>query len=289
VRRQLSKSLDQPDEVYRFPGVVQYAVVLGDIMVARSTAQPGWRWSKDMRPLVGGEWCQARHVGTIVSGDFVFVLPDGTRTELHPGDVYDIPPGHDGFTLGDEPCTVIEWAGVRAFAGFRAGVTGRHLATLLITDVVDSTATVARLGDVAWNDMVATHFEMARAQLEEFNGREVNTTGDGMFATFDSPVHALRCAASIGERAKRDSLHIRAGVHVGEVEVVGGDVRGVAVHEAARIVAAAKPDEILVSETTRALALASGLTFDDRGVHTLKGIGEIRLFAYCADRGLPAH
>ena len=289
MRQQLSKSLDHPDEVYRFPGVVQNAVVLGDIMVARTTAQPGWRWSKDMQPLVGGEWCQARHVGAIVSGDFVFVLPDGTRTELHPGDVYDIPPGHDGFTLGDVPCTVIEWAGVRAFAGFRAGVTGRHLATLLITDVVDSTAIAARLGDVAWNDTVAIHFEMARAQLEEFNGREVNTTGDGMFVTFDSPVHALRCAAAIDERAKRDGLHIRAGVHVGEVEVVGGDVRGVAVHETARIMAAAQPDEILVSDTTRALSLASGLTFDDRGVHVLKGIGEIHLFAYCTEGALPAH
>jgi hypothetical protein len=195
MRQHLAKSLDHPDEVYRFPGVVQNAVVLGDIMVARSTAEPGWRWSKDMQPLVGGEWCQARHVGTIVSDEFVFMLPDGTRTELHPGDVYDIPPGHDGFTLGDEPCTVIEWAGVRAFAGFRAGVTGRHLATLLITDVVDSTAIASRLGDIAWNDTVALHFEMARTQLEEFNGREVNTTGDGMFVTFDSPVHALRCAA----------------------------------------------------------------------------------------------
>src|SRR4026207_760620 len=87
-----AKSLGTPDEVFRFPGVEQDAVFLGDLTVARVTAQPGWRWSKDMQPLVGGEWCQARHVGTIVSDEFVFMLPDGTRTELHPGDVYDIRP-----------------------------------------------------------------------------------------------------------------------------------------------------------------------------------------------------
>jgi hypothetical protein len=114
-------------------------------MVAHSTVQPGWRWSIDMRPVVGGEWCQARHVGTILSGAFVFLFPDGARYELHAGDVYDMPPGHDGFTIGDEPCTVIEWAGVRAFGGFRAGLTGRHLVTLLLTDLVDSTS-IARRG-----------------------------------------------------------------------------------------------------------------------------------------------
>ena len=283
VQSPRSKNFGNPDEVFRFPRVVQNAVVLGDLTVAHTTAQPGWRWSIDMRPLVGGEWCQARHVGTVLSGGFAFVLPDGSLTELHAGDVYDVPPGHDGFTLGDEPCVTIEWAGTRAFGGYRAGVTGRHLVTLLLTDLVDSTPSVARLGDVAWQARLAAHFEMARSQLEDFNGREVKTTGDGILATFDGPVHALRCAASIGERARRDDLHIRAGVHVGEVEVVGGDIRGVAVHEAERITGAAGPDEILVSETTRALALASGLTFSDRGMHALKGIGDTRLFAYATD------
>ncbi len=257
--------------------------MLGDLTVSYTTAQPGWRWSVDIRPLVGGDWCQARHVGTVLSGGFAFVLPDGSRTELAAGDVYDVPPGHDGYTVGDEPCVTIEWAGTRAFGGYRAGVTGRQLVTLLLTDLVDSTSIAKRLSDVAWQDTLAAHFEMARGQLEDFNGREVSTTGDGMLITFDGPVHALRCAASIGARARRNDLHIRAGVHIGEVEVVGGDIRGVAIHEAARIIRAASPDEILVSETTRAVALASGLTFVDRGMHTLKGIGDARLFAYRAD------
>jgi class 3 adenylate cyclase len=275
-----AKSLGTPDEVFRFPGVEQDAVFLGDLTVARVTAQPGWRWSKDMQPLVGGQWCQARHVGTVVAGSFMFVYPDGSRIELHAGDVYDMPPGHDGFTLGDEPCTVIEWVGVRAFSGFRTGVTGRRLVTLLFTDLVDSTAIASRLGDAAWSDTLSSHYEMTRSQLQDFDGREITTTGDGLLATFESPVHALRCAASIAARACDEDLHVRAGVHVGEVELIGSDVRGVAVHEAARIMAAANADEILVSETTRALVLASGLEFEDLGTRPLKGIGETRLFAY---------
>jgi class 3 adenylate cyclase len=253
-----SRNLGSPDETIRFPGIVQSTVALGDLTVAHSVFEPGWRWSRDVQPVVGGEWCQARHIGTVLSGSFAVEFPDGSRTELRPGDVYDIPPEHDGFTLGDEVCTLIEWAGIRAFSGFRAGVTGRQLVTLLFTDVVDSTSIASRLGDVAWRDVLSAHFEMARAQLEDWRGREINTTGDGMLARFDGPAQALRCAMSIDRRGSQQALRIRAGVHVGEVEAVGTDVRGVAVHEAARIMTEARPGEVLVSETTRALALAAG-------------------------------
>jgi class 3 adenylate cyclase len=273
------KNLGNPDDVVRFPGIVQSTVELGDLTVARSVLEPGWRWSKDVRPTVGGDWCQARHIGTTLSGSFAVEFPAGPRTDFGPGDVYDIPPGHDGFTVGDEPCTVIEWAGIRAFSGFRGGLRGRQLVTLLFTDVVDSTAIASRLGDVAWLDALSTHFEMARAQLEVFGGREIKTTGDGMLATFDGPAQALECAASIARRAHAEGIEIRAGVHVGEVEAVDGDMRGVAVHAAARIMGEAGPGEVLVSETTRALASAAGFTFEDRGVHPLKGIGETPLFA----------
>ena len=276
-----AKNFDRPDEVREFPGVVQNTVSLGDLLVARSTAVPGWRWRKDMQPIVGGEWCQARHVGTIVSGHFMFELSDGQQIPLGPGDVYDIPPDHDGWTVGDEPCTVVEWAGIRAFSGFRAGTVGRHLVTLLLTDLVDSTSIASRLGDIAWHDALSTHYEMARTQLERFDGREISTTGDGMLVTFDGPVQALHCAAATAERARRDQLQIRAGVHVGEVEVVGRDIRGIAVHEAARIVGEAGPNEILLSETTYALSRAAELDFEDRGLHALRGIGETHLYAYC--------
>jgi class 3 adenylate cyclase len=277
-----SKSFEHPDEVFENPGVVQQAVTIGDLTVARSTAMPGWRWSVHMRPIVGGKWCQARHVGTITSGSFAFEYPDGTRTELHAGDVYDMPPGHDGYVVGDQPVSVIEWGGVRAFNSFRGGTKSRRLLTLLLTDLVDSTPTASRVGDPVWRDMLSVHYEMARNQLERFDGREVKTTGDGMLSTFESPAQALWCAQEIRERTHDERLQMRAGVHIGEVEVVGADLRGVAVHEVARITSAAEPDEVLVSELTRTIAGTSGIAFDDRGMHTLKGIGEAHLFAYVA-------
>jgi class 3 adenylate cyclase len=275
-----SKNLGEPEETQQFPGITADLVDLGDITVGRYRAEPGWRWSTHVRPEVGGEWCQARHVGVVVSGRVGIRLQDGTTFELGPDDVYDIPPGHDGYTIGHEPVEMIEWAGTRAFGGFRLGL-GRVLATLLFTDIVDSTAMAKRLGDVAWRTLLSDHFETSRAQFERFRGREVKTTGDGLLATFESPAQALYAAAAIRRAAGGQHLHVRAGVHVGEVELVSADVRGVAVHEAARIMAQAAEDEILVSETTRALVMTSGLTFEDRGTHPLKGLdGEWHLFAY---------
>ena len=269
------KNLGSPDTTVRYPGITQDMVELGDLTVAHTVLAPGWHWSRDVRPEVGGEWCQARHIGTVLSGSFAVEFPDGSRTELHAGDVYDIPPEHDGYTLGDATCTLIEWAGIRAFSGFRAGLSGRQLVTLLMTDVVDSTSIALQLGDIAWRELLSAHYEMARAQLEDHGGREVKTTGDGVLATFDGPAHALHCAAAIVQRTGQ--VPIRVGVHVGEVEAVGGDVRGIAVHEVARIMGEAGPAEILLSETTR--ALAAGFHYDDRGMRRLKGIGEIRLYA----------
>ena len=278
------KSLQRPDETIRFPGVIEDLVDLGDLTVGRTVQEPGWRWSTHVRPYVGGDWCMARHVGVVLSGRYGVMFSDGTTLEFGPDDVFDVPPGHDGWVIGDEPCVNLEWSGLRAFAGFRAGSAGRALATLLFTDVVESTVIANRLGDAAWRELLSTHFEAARAELERFRGREVKTTGDGLLATFDSPGHALQAAAAIRRAANRQGIYIRASVHVGEIELVGSDVRGIVVHEAARIMAEAGEDEILVSELTRRLALASGIVFADRGTHTLKGLtGEWRLFAYVAD------
>jgi class 3 adenylate cyclase len=274
-------NLDTPDEVIDFPGVTTNLVELGDLTVGLMVAEPGWRWSTHVRPKVGGEWCQARHVGVVVSGRLGILLSDGTELEFGPNDVFDIPPGHDGFTIGDEPCVQIEWAGIRAWAGFPTGIHSRVLRTLLFTDLVDSTQIASHLGDARWRERLSEHFVSVRAELERFHGREVTTTGDGMLATFDGPAQALHCAAAVRRRANADDLHVRAGVHVGEVELVGQDVRGVAVHEAARIMAEAGTDEILVSDLTRALAITTGLEFEDRGARTLKGLeGEWRLAAF---------
>jgi class 3 adenylate cyclase len=214
-------------------------------------------------------------VGTVLQGSFAVEFPDGSRTELCAGDVYDIPPDHDGYTIGETMCVLIEWAGIRAFSGFRVGATRRQLVTLLMTDVVDSTSMMRRVGDSAWRDLLSSHFEMTRARLDAHGGREINTTGDGLLATFDAPVQALRCALLISQNA--DEFSIRAGVHVGEVEHVGSDVRGVAVHEVARIMAAAGPGQVLVSDPTR--AIASGFAYDDLGIRALKGIGDAHLYA----------
>ena len=274
-------NLDMPDEVIEFPEVVVSLVELGDLTVGMMVSQPGWRWSEHNRPKVGGEWCQARHVGVVLSGRIGIEFSDGSKAEFGPNDVFDIPPGHDGFTIGDEPCVQIEWAGLRAWAGFPTGVHSRVLRTLLFTDLVDSTQSASRLGDARWREQLSEHFVGVRAELERFQGREVTTTGDGIVATFDGPARALHCAAAIRRRANAGELHIRAGVHVGEVELVGDDVRGVAMHEAARIMAAAGTDEILVSDLTRALAGATELRFEDRGTQTLKGLdGEWRLAAF---------
>lgn len=283
------KNLGEAEETREFPGVVDRVVELGDVTATRQILEPGWRWSTHVRPQVGGESCQARHVGMVHSGRLGVRLDDGTSFELGPDDVYEIPPGHDGYVIGHEPVVATEWAGVRAFYSHRLPWRGRALATLLFTDLVASTETADRLGDAAWRTLLSAHFETARGELERFNGREVKTTGDGLLATFDGPAPALHCAGAISLAASREGLHIRAGVHVGEVEMVAGDVRGVAVHEAARIMDEAGQDEILVSETTRALALASGLGFEDRGTRTLKGLpGERHLFAYTADATAPA-
>lgn len=284
-----AKNLTSPDETLEFPGIRVQQVDLGDVTVGRIVTEPGWRWSTHVRPHVGGDWCEARHVGVVLSGRFEIVMRDGTMLQFGPEDVFEIPPGHDGYTLGDEPCVQIEWSGLRAFAGFRlAGTYNRALVTLLFTDLVDSTVMANRLGDVAWRDLLSTHYEATRAELERHRGHEVNTTGDGLLATFDGPAAALRCAAAISRAAARAGLQIRASVHVGEVELVGADVRGIAVHEAARILSEAAADEILVSATTRALAGSSGFAFRDRGTHVFKGLqGEWELFAYL-ERAEPA-
>jgi class 3 adenylate cyclase len=279
------KSLDDPDETVEVAGIVEDVIEIGDFTVGRVFHPAGWRWSKDMKPLVGGDWCAARHVGVVISGRFRVELKDGTTFEVGPNEVHDIPPGHDAYVLGDEPVVTIEWSGLRAWTGFQTGSKDRVLAGLVMTDIVGSTAEAVRVGDVVWRHHLAAHHESMRSQLDRFRGREIDTAGDGMLAVFDGAARALECAAAIRDLARRDEMQIRVGVHVGEVELAGPNVRGVAVHEVARITSAARPGEILVSEPTQAMAMGAGVSFEDRGTHELKGLPEPRrLFAYLGDR-----
>ena len=277
-------NLDRPDERIDFNGVVEELVTLGDVTVGRATQAVGWRWSKDWQPTIGGDSCEAHHIGVMISGRQGVVLSDGTVVEYGPNDVFDIPSGHDGYTIGDEPAVMIEWTGVRTWIAASGGVNDRVLATLLFTDLVGSTAIASGLGDTRWRDRLEAHYAAVRAVLEQHRGREIETTGDGVLATFDGPAQAIRAALAIGRTANADGLAVRAAIHVGEVEIAGDRVRGIAVHQAARILALAGPGEVLVSEGTRALLSSLHIAFEDRGSHTLKGIpGEHRVFAVRRD------
>jgi pimeloyl-ACP methyl ester carboxylesterase len=160
----------------------------------------------------------------------------------------------------------------------------RMLATVLFTDIVESTTKAIELGDRRWRELLERHNQLVRRELLRFRGREIDTTGDGFLATFDGPARAIRCASEIIEGVHHLGLSIRAGLHTGECEVAEGKVAGIAVHTGARVAAQAVADEVLVSSTVKDLVAGSGITFKDRGLHELKGIpDEWRLFA--VDRG----
>jgi class 3 adenylate cyclase len=156
----------------------------------------------------------------------------------------------------------------------------RLLATVLFTDIVGSTARSAEVGDAAWRELLRHHHARVRRELARFRGREVDTAGDGFFATFDGPARAIRCACAVREAVRELGLDIRAGLHAGECELLDGKVAGIAVSLGARVAARAQPGEVLVSSTVKDLVAGSGIEFADRGAAELKGIpGEWRLYA----------
>jgi class 3 adenylate cyclase/pimeloyl-ACP methyl ester carboxylesterase len=156
----------------------------------------------------------------------------------------------------------------------------RVLATVLFTDIVDSTRRAAQIGDRDWHALLDAHDAVVRSQLARFRGREVNTSGDGFLAMFDGPQRAIRCAMAIRDAVQALGIEVRAGLHTGECEVRDDDIGGIAVHIGARVSALAGPNDVLVSSTLRDLVIGSGLEFEERGAHELKGVpGEWRLFA----------
>jgi pimeloyl-ACP methyl ester carboxylesterase len=169
--------------------------------------------------------------------------------------------------------------------GWEESAPDRMLATVLFTDIVESTSKASELGDRRWRELLSQHNALVRRELLRFRGREVATTGDGFLATFDGPARAIRCAGAIVGGVHDLGLAVRAGLHTGECEIAEGKVAGIAVHTGARVVAKAQADEVLVSSTVKDLVAGSGITFKDRGIQDLKGIpGEWRLFAvdHCA-------
>jgi class 3 adenylate cyclase len=251
-------------------------VELDDTVVGRMTYEPGWRWSVDVKPIAGTDTCQYHHLGITLSGHLRAQMPDGTELEIGPGDVFEIPPGHDAWVVGNEPWVSVDFEAMRTYGKQREARDERILASIVFTDIVDSTRRAAELGAARWRDLVGEHNRKAATAIDRHRGRLIKTTGDGVLAQFDGAERAVRGAAAIRAAAESIGLAIRAGVHTGEVQTVADDLRGIAVHTAARIMAVAESGEILVSATVRDLLEGSGLIFKDAGTHELKGLPGVR-------------
>ena len=198
------KNFDAPDDVRRFPNGIVELVRVGSLTLGRGTLEPGFRWSTSLKPIQGTTSCQIHHVQLMLQGRFHVEMDDGETAEFGPGDIMNVPPGHDVWVVGDESVVVVDMLGnIGAI-----GVPGEHervVTTLLLTDIVDSTRTAARLGDGAWKQLLAEHNRLIRTQFDRFRGQEVNTTGDGFLAIFGSAAAALRAAA-----AMRDGVQVWA-------------------------------------------------------------------------------
>lgn len=268
IRRQ---SFEDRDGLRELPLLRISLARIGSHTIGRGVVQPGWRWSQHLAPVMGTDSCPLHHVQVLLSGRFAVRMNDGEEVIFQPGDVMDIPPGHDAWVVGDEPAELIDFAGNIEALGLPREHE-RMVTTLLMTDIVDSTAMAHRLGDGAWKQVLSEHNGIVRAQLLRFGGSEINTTGDGFLATFRSAVAGLRCAAAILAALGGTGIGVRIGVHTGEVEPIGDNIGGVAVHAAARIMALAGASEVFASAITVSLAEGSGLAFENQGQKEVKGL-----------------
>jgi class 3 adenylate cyclase len=280
------KTFADPDTERQLPNGSARIVQLDEATVAMARWEPGWRWSTDLAPIAGTASCLVHHLGYAVSGRLRVIMDDGQTIDIPPDSAYEIPAGHDAMVIGDEAWVTLEWTSAHVVGVGTEGAAERVLATVLFTDIVDSTATLARVGDEAWRALLIEHNRRLRDQLNRHRGREVDTTGDGFLAIFDSASRAVRCGLAMIDAARAMGISIRVGAHTGEVELIGGDARGVAVHAAARVLARAGADEIFVSSTTRDLLEGSGLVTVDAGSHDLKGLpGSRALYRVMAGPG----
>ncbi len=278
------KHFDEPDDVREVPKARFETVQMGEAVIAHATFEPGWRWSVDLGPLMGAQSCPIHHLGFSVSGVCRVVMEDGQTMDIGPGGVYEIPPGHDAWVVGDVPWITIESQSGRPITSMLDASGERTVATILFSDIVDSTGMLGRVGDSRWRDLLLEHNRLMREQLNMHRGREVKTTGDGFLAVFDGATRAVRCGAAMTTAAHALGIAIRVGIHTGEVEFVGQDARGVAVHAAARVMSVADADDVLVSSTTHDLLEGSGLLLADAGVHELKGLaGQRQLYRLVTD------
>jgi class 3 adenylate cyclase len=275
-----ARQFAKPDERIDLDALTSSMLSLGGMTISYDVHRPGWRWSTHVRPLVRTEWCRMRHVGVQLTGTMHYLLDDGREFDVGPMTLFETPPGHDAWVVGDDPVTTIGWAGVRGWLAPLESMGERVLATVVFTDIVDSTGAAIRLGDRAWADLVAAFEGRTREVIERFRGRVVKMTGDGVLAVFDGTARAIRAAVALRSSAADLGVQLRSAIHAGEIEIAGQDVRGIAVHEASRILGLAGADEILASAMTVQLAGDFGFATHDRGEHALRGIeGARQLYA----------
>src|SRR5947207_5473681 len=272
------KAFEEADEVVTFDLGRLDVVKISSLALGWEVLQPGWRWSTHVKPIVGTQWCEFHHVSIVLDGRVGFETRDGDRVEAGAGTVLDVAPGHDSWVVGDAPAVLLDVQGALGWA--KAPEAGdRILTTLLFTDIVGSTEIAGRLGDRSWRQVLANHDEAVRSLLEMYRGREAGTTGDGFVATFDAPAQAILCGLAIAAAARGLGIEIRAGVHTGEIEMAGRELRGVAVHLARRIMDAAGPGQVFVSASTSDLASGAAIEVTGRGRHQFKGFeGERQVF-----------
>jgi class 3 adenylate cyclase len=275
------RDLRRPEAVVSYPLGENQQVRLAGTVVSRIVLQPGWRWQEHARPMVGTASCELYHRGVVLTGRLGVRTDAGEELVIGPDHVFDIGPGHVIWVEGDDELVMLDWAGGAGF-GVAPGTGGlRVIRTMLFTDIVDSTGRAQRRGDLAWRRTLSMHDDVVRSVLMTFGGEEMGTAGDSFLVLFDSAERAIRCALALVGTLAAIGISIRAGIHSGEVLLADEQVRGVAVHVAARIVAEAAPGEVLVSAVTRELA-EGGPThgFEARGRHRLKGVErEHELFA----------
>lgn len=266
------RDLGRPEAVLPYTLGETQQVRLAGTVISRIVLQRGWSWQEHAQAQAGTPSCELYHRGVVLRGRFGVRTDDGEEVVIGPNQVFDIRPGHVTWVEGDEEVVMLDWAGGAGF-GVEPGQGIRSIATILFTDIVDSTGRAQRRGDVAWQKSVDMHDSVVRSVLTGFGGREVDTAGDSFLVLFDSAEHAIRCGLALVGALAAIGIAIRVGVHSGEVVQANQQVRGVAVHIAARIVTTAAPGEVLVSGITRDLAEGGrGLTLESRGRHQLKGV-----------------
>jgi class 3 adenylate cyclase len=277
------RDLGEPEAVVTHPLGSSSQVRLAGTVVTRHVLQPGWSWEAHAQPEVGTASCELYHRGVVLTGRMGIRTDEGEEVVIGPNQVFDLPPGHVTWVEGDEELVMVDWAGGAGFDPQPANH-ARVMATILFTDIVDSTVHAQAEGDAAWKRTLAMHEDVVRTVLVRFGGREIETAGDSFLIVFDGAERAIRSGLELVEALAAIRVSIRVGIHSGEVALSGERVWGLAVHAAARILAEAGSGEVLVSGTTRELAEgAAGLAFESRGRYRLKGLErEHELFAAAA-------